>query len=210
MRSSRTSPKLPNKSSDFDQQLRYYQFYSCYPGCGAVFELTQTQGTWTKTDLYDFPGGGNGGEPMAGVILDNKGNIYGTASKGGNNWGTTFELKAGKPPLKPVMLHNFCSTNNCADGGNPVAALTTDSAGALYGTTYGGGKCVFCTAGVVFKLTPSRIPNVWNETVLHRFQDSPDGGDPATSVILDTMGNIHGTTVYGGGTNHGTVFAIAP
>ncbi len=92
----------PNPGLTFDRQGNlygtYYQQYICYVGCGAVFQLKPAQGTWTETDLFDFSGGGNGGNPMAGVIVDNYGNVYGTAVEGGNNWGMAFELKPGQSP----------------------------------------------------------------------------------------------------------------
>jgi hypothetical protein len=68
---------------------------------GTVFELTQTGGVWSVTVLHDFSGSAanDGAFPSSGLILDGKGNVYGTTSQGGvttgsttlNN-GTVFEL----------------------------------------------------------------------------------------------------------------------
>jgi hypothetical protein len=53
-------------------------------GYGNVFELVQSNGSWTYKDLYDFTGGSDGGNPISNVIFDANGNLYGTASAGGN------------------------------------------------------------------------------------------------------------------------------
>jgi uncharacterized repeat protein (TIGR03803 family) len=116
----------------------------CGFNCGAVFELEQANGKWTETDLYDFLGGGNGGQPAAGVIRDNEGNLYGTAAEGGNNFGIAFHLWPSGGKWKEHMLYNFCSRNNCVDGAFPLAGLVMDSGGALYGTTsWGGTGCTW-------------------------------------------------------------------
>ncbi len=107
------------------------------------------------------------------------------------------------------MLHNFCDTNNCADGATPEAGLVMDSTGALYGTTETGGGCIAygCAGGTVFKLTRTRIKDVWNDSVLYRFGDMPDGNSPVASLILDSQGNLYGTTLFGGA-GYGTVFEV--
>jgi uncharacterized repeat protein (TIGR03803 family) len=189
----------------------YYQLYTCFPGCGAIFQLKQTNGTWTETDIFDFSGGGNGGEPMAGVILDREGNVYGTGAKGGNNWGIAYKLKpvsGGK--WEGIMLHNFCALNGCADGAGPQATLVMDASGAFYGTTSAGGRCLYCGGGVVFKLSHTRFG--WEERVLHAFQGGSDGASPTQSLILDGKGNLYGTTtpdpyIFPG---FGTVFEVTP
>jgi hypothetical protein len=203
----------PNPVLVFDSQGNlygtYFQLYACFPttGCGAVFQLKNTGGTWTLTDLFDFTGGGNGGEPMAGVILDSQGNLYGTGAQGGNNWGMVFELKprANGGQYEGMMLHNFCSINNCADGMTPDAALVMDSSGALYGTTSSGGRpCRTC--GLVFKLVHTKYG--WDGSVLYNFRDSTDGGSPTQSLILDAQGNLYGTTTAYGSDGHGTVYEV--
>ena len=187
----------------------WYQLYSCYPGCGAVFQLKRAGKGWQETDLFDFQGGGNGGEPMAGVILDSKGNPYGTGNEGGNNQGIAFELTRSGSQWTEVILYTFCSQNNCADGAYPQAPLVFDQSGNLYGTTQGGGTgCSFnSSCGVVFKLTPGKFG--WRETVLHNFKGAPDGSNPVQGVIFDKAGNMYGTTPNGG-VSDGTVFEVTP
>jgi len=207
----------PNPGLVFDAKGNlygsWYQLYSCYSGCGAVFELKRVGKSWQETDLYDFPGGGYGGEPMAGVILDSKGHLYGTGAEGGNNWGIAFELKRSGGQWAEVILHNFCSLNNCADGSGPQAPLVFDNAGNLYGTTeWGGTGCSFSqSCGVVFKLARTKFG--WKETVLHSFKGEPDGSSPIEGLTLDGNGNLYGTT-WGGGkgrnSGYGTVFEVTP
>ena len=200
---------IPNPGLVFDGEGNLFGTYYdidvqfCSVGCGAVWELTHADGQWTETDIYDFLGGGNGGQPAAGVIRDSKGNLYGTGADGGNNFGMVFELRHRDGQWKESMLHNFCSRNNCADGAFPLAGLVMDANGTLYGTTYWGGTCVYC--GVVFKM--SRINNTWKETVLYNFQGG-DGSGPQQSLILDAQGNLYGTAGSSFGDGAGIVFEV--
>jgi hypothetical protein len=191
----------------------WYQLYACGTlGCGTVFQLQRSGKRWQETSLFDFSGGGYGGEPMAGVILDKQGNLYGTGAEGGNNWGIAFELKLSKGHWTESVLHNFCSSNNCADGATPQSPLVFDSAGNLYGTAEAGGTgCSFNqSCGVVFKLTPSRTG--WKESVLHNFKGKPDGSNPSAGLTLDGKGNLFGVTPAGGAgkKGYGTVFEVTP
>jgi hypothetical protein len=192
----------------------WFQEFGCsLGGCGTVFELTKNKSGWEETNLFNFSGGGNGGEPMAGVVFDSKGNLYGTGSEGGNNQGIAFELDNSKGDWIESDLYDFCSENNCHDGATPLAPLVFDSAGNLYGTTSAGGSgCSFdFSCGVVFRLRPTAYG--WDETVLHSFQGKPDGSGPDQGLTPDGNGNFYGTTVLGGtGTRSGfgTVFAITP
>ena len=99
------------------------------------------------------------------------------------------------------VLYNFA--NGAGDGALPYAGLVQDSAGNFYGTTVEGGPN---GAGTVFKLTRGGT-----ESVLHAFSNGTDGGEPYANVILDSQGNLYGTTI-GGGDDHacgcGVVFKI--
>jgi uncharacterized repeat protein (TIGR03803 family) len=104
-------------------------------------------------------------------------------------------------------------------GFGPYSSLTADSAGNLYGTTqFGGtGSCtgyanVLIGCGTVFRLTPpAKSGGSWTQTVLYNFLCGNDGCYPLGGVIFDTLGNLYGTTQYGGGTNGlGTVFKLSP
>jgi uncharacterized repeat protein (TIGR03803 family) len=98
------------------------------------------------------------------------------------------------------------SNNNGKDGFYPYSGLIFDTAGNLYGTTYGGGAHGY---GTVFRLTP-RTGGKWTETVLNSF-DGRDGEEPLASLILDATGILYGTTSSGGVHSHdccGIVFVI--
>src|SRR5262249_47251836 len=81
--------------------------------------------------------------------------------------------------------------------------LIYDQAGNVYGTTYGGGN----GQGVVYEL--SRSGSGWTEQGLYSFS-GPDGANPANGVIFDSVGNLYGTTAFGGANNLGTVFELSP
>jgi uncharacterized repeat protein (TIGR03803 family) len=176
---------------------------------GNVSEVKLIGKLWHETDVYNFQGGGNGGEPMAGVVLDKHGNLYGTLEEGGNDYGIAFELKRSAGQWKESMLYNFCSRNNCADGARPDAALVFDQTGNLYGTTTNGGTgCGYPGCGVAFRLAHAK--DGWTETVVHNFKGGVDGANPTQGLILDTKGSIYGTTPAGGSGGHGTVFEVTP
>ncbi len=169
--------------------------YDCPGGnrCGTVFELTPAAGgDWTEQVLHNF-NGTDGATPAAGLVSDVAGNLYGTTSSGGTyGYGTVFELTpaAGEGWTEQV-LHRFNST----DGDGPVAGLLFDAAGNLYGTTSSGGTYGY---GTVFELTPA-ADGSWAEKVLHSFAGYPtDGNFPNSGLIFDTVGNLYGTTPYGG------------
>jgi uncharacterized repeat protein (TIGR03803 family) len=139
------------------------------------------------------------------VILDAAGNLYGTTSGGGaDHWGTVFELIPNNGMWTFSVLYSFCSASNCADGSYPVG-IAFDADGNLYGTTFSGGAY---DAGTVFELIPNN--GTWTEKVLHNFTSGDDGSGPEAGVILDSSGNIYGTTVYGGAYHGGMVFELIP
>ncbi|MGB8770724.1 MAG: choice-of-anchor tandem repeat GloVer-containing protein, partial [Candidatus Korobacteraceae bacterium] len=116
-----------------------------------VYELTPNgSGGWTETVLYNFGSGTDGSEPLASLIFDSAGNLYGTTNSGGTyDYGTVFELTPnGSGGWTETVLHNFGSGT---DGFWPEANLIFDAAGNLYGTTVGGGTYQW---GTVFEITP--------------------------------------------------------
>jgi uncharacterized repeat protein (TIGR03803 family) len=171
---------------------------------GTVFKV-DTHGT--ETVLHRFgskaPFGYRAG-PLAGVIRDPAGNLYGTTYEGGAmRLGTVFELgTTGKFNL----LHSFSG----ADGAYPRAGVIRDSAGNLYGTTEGGGSgCPSSNGcGTVFKLDATN-----HESVLHSFTYGADGAQPYGGLVRDPQGNLYGTTISGGLFNYcpsgcGIVFKV--
>ena len=176
---------------------------------GTVFELEHIGTRWQEKVLFSFnPGttGVGGFWPYAGVIMDSAGNLYGTTEAcqcSYTNQGTVFELKRTGSAYSERVLHYFYS--HTSDGSDPMASLTFDNKGNLYGTTASGGT----GAGTVFELSPTSSGQ-WKEKILHNFTGNPDGSGPMANVIFDTHGNLYGTTVGGGTQNWGTVFELKP
>jgi uncharacterized repeat protein (TIGR03803 family) len=190
----------------------------CDFGCGVVFKVSPEG---NETVLYSFCEQANcadGAQPYAGVVLDQKGNLYGTTYSGGNNknricdpagCGLVFKLT---PEGKETVLHRFCAESKCVDGLGPAAGVVFDQKGNLYGTTYSGGaysnRTCSSGCGVVFKLTPKG-----KETVLYSFcaqNNCADGALPSAGLILDQKGNMYGTTRDDGAHSGGVVFKITP
>ena len=164
---------------------------------GTVFKL-DTAGN--ETILHSFAGPPNDGEaPLAGLIADSQGNLFGTTSEGGLRTncsfgcGTVFRVT---PAGKEAVLYRF---NGGTDGAVPWGASLLLSGGAFYGTTLvGGNSNGICQGqgfvpgcGTVFKLDKT------GETVLHSFIGT-DGLGPVAGVIRDSSGNLYGTAAGGG------------
>lgn len=167
-------------------------------GYGTVFKVTPAG---AETVLYNFGGqSGDAAHPYAGLILDKKGNLYGTTTSGGaTSNGTVFEIT---PAGTETVLYSFAPHFGDGDGWFPYGGLVMDAKGNLYGTTIGGVK----HGGTVFKLT-----RVGKETVLYNFgSQSGDGDFPYAGLVKDKVGNLYGTTYDGGAIGAGTVFRITP
>ena len=165
---------------------------------GTVFKIGPNG---TETVLYSFGSSAtDGSAPLSGLIMDGAGNLYGTTAGGGaNDDGTVFKIG---PNGTETILHSFAG--GTTDGARPEAGLIMDSAGNLYGTTLLAGVN---QAGTVFKIDLT----TGTETVLYSFSDNTtDGADPQAALIMDSAGNLYGTTVDGGANNDGTVFKISP
>jgi len=174
-------------------------------GFGTVFKV-DASGNYSL--LHSFTGVPDGNSPLAGVVLDAAGNLYGTTSNGGvtggecstYGCGTVFKVDAANTE---TVLYSFKGgTSGSSDGAFPNAGLILDASGNLYGTTTEGGPLgcyhifygvIQNPCGVVFKLDKTGT-----ETVLHGFTGVPDGGIPKGSLILDAAGNLYGTTSEGG------------
>jgi uncharacterized repeat protein (TIGR03803 family) len=178
---------------------------------GTVFKLSQVNSSWVFSPLYEFTGGGDGGTPAGGVVIGPNGALYGTTVHGGDNYGTVFELRPPATSCRAILcywnetvLHAF--TGQPADGDFPeVENLAFDSSGNIYGTTEKGG---LHGAGITFELTPS--DGGYTESILHNFGGAPDGEGPEGGVLLDTAGNVYGTTSLGGIGGYGMVYQLMP
>jgi hypothetical protein len=190
-------------------------------GCGTVFELTpQAGGGWTKTVIYAFKDEDDGYAPVAALILDNSGNLYGTTSSGGRNssctyvlgCGTVFELQQTAGVWEKTTLYNFAGNG---DAQTPNSPVVFDQAGNLYGTT-GFGGIYPCPGelgcGTVYELKRTHEGG-WAEYVLHSFGSEADGIAPTGALVLRGT-SLFGTTEEGGGTGCygygcGTIFELS-
>jgi uncharacterized repeat protein (TIGR03803 family) len=167
-------------------------------GSGTVFQLTFANGAWTETVLHSFGASGDGASPQVGVILDAAGNIYGTTPTGGaGGSGVAFEIS---PKVGGGWTYKLLHSFHGPDGSSP-GQLIMDSAGNLYGTTFGGGT----GQGTVFKLAPTSS-GTWTESLLYNF---PSGGEPFTYLAMDAAGNLYGTAAGGTG-GLGVAFQLSP
>ncbi len=166
-------------------------------GYGTVFQIAA--GTNALSDIVSFNIGGDGTQgtsPVAGLIADSSGNLYGTTMGGGVNFdGTVFEVAAGTHAL--TTLAAFNETN----GETPSAGLIFDAKGNLYGTTSEGGAK---GDGTVFEIAAGTHAL----TTLVSFTGA-NGEKPGAGLVLDANGNLYGTTQQGGQHGDGTVFEIA-
>jgi len=166
------------------------------PNYGTVFKVSKTG---KEKVLHAFTGGADGGAPeYGGLVMDTAGNLYGTTSYGGAHqyFGVVYKVsKRGKE----TVLYSFSGGR---DGGQPNAGLVMDKAGNLYGTTVGGGANGH---GTIFKVTPKG-----KETVLYSFAGGTDPAAPDANLILDSTGNLYGTSIAGGAYGAGTVFKLTP
>jgi uncharacterized repeat protein (TIGR03803 family) len=182
-----------------------YQSSPCFGICGSVFELSPSSSGWTETTLYEFNGGSSdGAQPDAGLAFDKAGNLYGTTVQGGAFCGTVFKLTpSGEGGWTESIIHSFGTQQN--DGCEPTTGVMVDDSGNIFGTAGNGGASGF---GMAYELTNSG--GTWSETVLHSFSFTGDGYNPQSSLVMDSAGNLYGTTLYGGTSGLGTVYELSP
>lgn len=177
-------------------------------GGGLVYQLSPSGDGWIKHTLYNFAGGQDGGYPLAGLIFDKNGNLYGTTVGGGDmacnppgGCGTVFQLRPSPGIWTKKILYSF---HGRGDGQYPAyqdTSLMFDEAGNLYGVTSGNGEPGSST---VFQLSPPKSGGDWAFKVLHSLD-----GEARAGVTMDSAGNLYGT-LYFGGTGCGAVFKLSP
>jgi uncharacterized repeat protein (TIGR03803 family) len=170
-----------------------------------VFEMTRTGKQWNFSVLYEASG--------CCLVLDKSGSLYGAIGPGKYGAGAVSQLIHTSKGWALKTLYSFCSQNYCADGENPIAPLTWDATGNLYGTTLYGGNAL-CPGnlgcGVAFQMT-RKADGTWKYHVLHRYAAFPtDGQYPDGGLVVDASGNAYGVTAYGGIHGNGTVFKLTP
>ncbi len=175
-----------------------------YTGCGTVFKLTHnSDGSWSKSTLYNFQDGSDGGFPIAEVTLDQAGNLYGTASSEATlcntgACGLIYELTQSGSGWTETVLHNFTGG---ADGNYPQGGLILDSSGNLYGAAAGGGM----GSGTVYEMSPGQ--GGWSFSTLYSFSGLEAAG-PASKLTMDGAGDLYGSSADGGIYTGGTVYKL--
>lgn len=174
-------------------------------GCGIVFKLTHSGGSWIESVVYSFHDSPDAAGPGGALVFDHSGNLWGTSPDGGAfAQGTIFELVFNNGQWTERIIHDFTGGTDGAVGS--LGPLLLDAFGNFYGVTEIGGAN---SAGTVFKLTPGS-GGTWTFSTLYAFQGQPDAAFPYGGLIADSHGNLYGTTYYGGTNGAGTVFRIGP
>ncbi|QGM44656.1 choice-of-anchor tandem repeat GloVer-containing protein [Methylocystis heyeri] len=180
-------------------------------GLGAVFKLTPPgfgQTAWTETVIHSFSSA-DGAAPLAGLIFDSQGSLYGTTLRGGasancpGGCGTAFKLTPPVTPAAPWTFTTIFNSDIGTTGSTLLGGLVFDGLGALYGSAVQGG---FYGGGVVYQLTPSGLGQ-WTSAAIYNFSGA-DGGFPSSTLITDTSGALYGTTSFGGPAGAGVVFKL--
>jgi uncharacterized repeat protein (TIGR03803 family) len=195
-------------------------------GAGIVFELAPQPGKrkWKYSVLHEFchENGCLDGEQAASgkLVVDVNGNVYGATNEGGAaGSGVAYELSPnGTGGWTYSKIYDFCSKDNCHDGGEPVGNLTYD--GAQAGLLYNGRSRLYGAAaiggghfsGVAYSLTPQPA-GPWSENVLYAFcardlLGCPDGASPLSGLTLDAAGSLFGNTSAGGAADRGVAFKL--
>ena len=183
-------------------------------GQGTIYRVTSAG---FESVIHNFHNSTTGNHPQAALVRDPAtGIFYGTTANGGvsnsncfGGCGTVFNLApefADELPSFSGVIYEFAG--DPTDGGLPISAMIADAAGNLYGVASTGGPT---NNGAVFKVTPAGV-----ETVLYSFTGLADGGSPQGALLLDSQGNLYGTTALGGIVNTacpsgcGVVYKLSP
>jgi uncharacterized repeat protein (TIGR03803 family) len=179
-------------------------------GDGIVYELSYSGGTLVESVLYSFGAKGDGYSPLAGLVMDEAGNLYGSTPSGGTlGYGSIFKLtRDTQSNWNYSLIYNFKSVT---DGWGPQGGVVLDGAGNVYGTTAAGG-ITSCSCGTAFELSPSSS-GTYTKTTIHNFSGAEQLGTIA-ALVLDSQGNLYGTTPFGNGhlniSDKGTVYRLSP
>lgn len=174
-------------------------------GCGVVFKLTNSGGTWTSTPIHSFTGGVDGYGPGAGVTIDQRGNVYGTTPVGGAyGLGVVYQLAPnGSGAWTETVIHTF--TGGVDGSGGSAGRLILGGSGNLYGACTTGGAH---GAGTIYEL--ALLPSgQWRLATLYAFTGEPDAGFPYGAITADSKGNVYGTTYYAGANDLGTIYRLS-
>ncbi len=164
--------------------------------------LSRPAESQTYRVIHNFTDKGkDGATPYGGPILDRLGNLYGSTYLGGAyGSGSVYRLS---PTGSSWSYSTLYSLRGLSDAAGPAFGTLAIHNGALFGSSEGGGYL-----GTAFKVGPCK--STCAETVLHSFGHGTDGEEPVGGVVVDTEGNVYGTTLLGGTYGNGTVYEIKP
>jgi uncharacterized repeat protein (TIGR03803 family) len=179
---------------------------------GILLALVCAAQTQTFQVLHTFEGA-DGVSPGA-LVIDSSGNLYGTAARGGIDnclsfgCGTVFELSPSQSGWSFATVYKFQSKT---DGWSPASPLTIGPGGTFYGATVDGG--LEGGGGTVFRVSsicadPGCNQKTWIKDTLYRFGQC-DGAGTNGGLVLDTSGNLYGTTITMCGFT-GQVYELSP
>ena len=166
---------------------------------GSVYQLNSSNG-WGEQILfhpYGYPG--------SSVSPDHSGNLYGSTYIGMRSLGTVYQLVPSGGNWVGTEIHDFTGG---VDGAYPVSGVIFDSLGNLYGTTSAAGSG---NGGTVFELSPSG--DSWEYRVLYSFTGPNNDRQvvgPVGTLVMDSSGNLYGTTISDGAHGYGAVFKLTP
>lgn len=182
----------------FDQAGNLYGTlaYGGSHSCGSVYQVSRSGGGWTGTTIYSFSSTAN---PTHNVIVDSAGNLYGTTDvQGQYDAGAVFELT---PNGSGWTEQDIASLGAPGTGGYPLGGLIKDSAGNFYG-----GETGLNGNASVFELSPSG--GGWQLAMPYTWSFSNDVEGPVGNLVMDSSGNLYGTTMSLGAHGYGNIFKL--
>lgn len=186
---------------------------------GALYQIKGAGSGSVAYTLHSFTAGRDGSVPHGGGLFSRGGALYGFTTAGGSlgcsvhgyyGCGVVFSARPPQTVCRaipcPWNISTLYEFRGSGDGNNPYfGEVAFDPAGNVYGTSMNDGQY---GGGTVWKL--SHANGTWTETILHNFGNGQDGSTPMHGVIIDSAGNLYGTTYQGGTVGNGTVFELSP
>lgn len=167
-------------------------------GCGTLFELVNSAGSWSKNIIRNFGSGSTyeGCGPYYGVKADSQGDIFGSIQ-----YGSVFEFVNSSGSYTEQILYSFPYG---AAAGEPSSEVLLDSHGDVLGLTSGTGSVWEMTphfSGTTTVLTSSLNPVLSDTsiTLTATVTTSPSGGLVFGSVTFYNGSTVLGTATVTGG-----------
>jgi len=154
-------------------------------GAGVIFALSHDGATYTVLQNFDV---NNGTRPTAELLLASDGNLYGTASTGGQSstgaattFGTLFSISRAGTGF--TRLYNFDSTQ----GSGPVSQLIEIASGKFVGSTGTGGAC---SSGTIYQYSAAGEKVTGNTKCGQKKNSNAYGSGAVTPALLLLLGGL--------------------